>query len=78
MSILTNTREYSESIIKIMDNLIELNEINIRKSAQNSDIFLKFKNIETLSEADCYEITRLSKSDFVDFCKFITSLYETK
>ena len=77
-NIITNTREYPENIIDLMDNLVELNEINIRKSAQKCDIFLKFNNIENLSEADCYEITRLNKNQFVDFCKYITSLNVTK
>ena len=46
-------------------------------SQTNSGIFDKFKNIVSLSEEDCFKITRWSKKEFGTFSKYIDCIYDT-
>jgi hypothetical protein len=36
-----------------------------------------FKNLSTITEEDCFQITRWTKRQFNDFSKFINSVYDT-
>ena len=43
-----------------------------------SNVFDQFEDIEKLSDVHCIKITRWSKSTFIKFAKYITSINETK
>ena len=50
---------------------------NMGLSSTSSGIFDKFKNFSSITEDDCYRITRWSKRQFHDFSKFINNIYDT-
>jgi hypothetical protein len=46
-------------------------------SSSSSGIFEKFKHFSTISEEECFQITRWTKEQFNAFSKFINSVYDT-
>jgi len=63
-NIKTSLRYYSNHSKIILDSL----------SAKNEGVFDKFKNINNVTEEECYEITRWTKNQFIQFCNFIKSI----
>jgi hypothetical protein len=59
----------------------EQTTINILKhmgiSSESSGVFEKFKHFSTISEDECFKITRWTKEQFNAFSKFINSVYDT-
>jgi hypothetical protein len=60
---------------------LEQTTINLLKnmglSSSSSGIFEKFKHFSTISEEECFQITRWTKEQFNAFSKFINSVYDT-
>lgn len=50
----------------------------IEAFSKDENVFDKFKCIDTLEEKHCFSITRWTKSQFMRFSLFITSVYTTK
>jgi hypothetical protein len=46
-------------------------------SKTNSGIFDKFRNMESISEEDCFKITRWSKKEFESFSYYIHCINDT-
>jgi hypothetical protein len=69
-NIRTSNHSLSEQSILIMDEIIF--------STTSSGIFDKFKNFASLSEEDCFKITRWNKSQFCTFTKYINSTNDTE
>jgi len=60
---------------------IEQSTLNLIKhmglSSTSSGIFDKFKNFSSITEEDCYCITRWTKRQFYDFSKFVNNINDT-
>ena len=67
--ITTIPKLYSRQSILMFHTLYQL--------TQSSRAFDKFKDISTLEEKHCFEITRWTKAQFITFSKYITGFYDT-
>jgi hypothetical protein len=50
---------------------------NMRLLSSSSGIFEKFKSFSTITEEECYKIAGWTKAHFINFSKYINSVYDT-
>ena len=62
---------YNNQALLMIDSLVKQNR-------SSTNIFDKFKDMATLTDSHCFNITRWTKDQFLRFSNFITSTYKTK
>jgi hypothetical protein len=50
---------------------------NLKIVSEDEDIFSKFRNITIMTDEECFRITRWNRLEFMNFRRYITSIYDT-